>query len=68
MMAKFVNMAKEIAMKASIYNTFITAMGQGSDDAPARPMLEGIVMQQSIDERNLKNRFSRIQYWLWEQK
>jgi hypothetical protein len=23
---KFVNMAKEMAMKASIYNTFITAM------------------------------------------
>ena len=26
MAKKFVNMAKEIAMKASIYNTFITAM------------------------------------------
>jgi len=68
MMAKFVNMAKEIAMKTSIYNMIITAMVQGSDDASARPMLEGWVIQQSIDERSLKNRFSRIQYWLWEQK
>jgi hypothetical protein len=68
MMAKFVNMAKEIAMKTSIYNMFITAMVQGSDDAPARPMVEGRVMQQSIDERSLKNRFNRIKYWIWEQK
>jgi len=65
---KFVNMAKEMAMKASVYNTFITAMVQGSDDASARPMLEGRVMQQSIDERSLKSRFGRVQYWLWEQK
>jgi len=26
MMAKYVNMAKEMAMKTSIYNTFMTAM------------------------------------------
>jgi hypothetical protein len=28
MMAKFVNIAKEMAMKASIYNWFIKAMAQ----------------------------------------
>jgi hypothetical protein len=39
MMAKFVNMAKEIAMKTSIYNMIITAMVQGSDDASAVPCL-----------------------------
>jgi len=59
---KFVNMAREMAMKAHIYNMFITAMVQKSDVASARPTLEGRVMQQSIDERSLKNRFSRIQY------
>jgi hypothetical protein len=62
MMAKYVNMAMEIAMKASIYNMFITAIVQGSDDASARPMLEGRVKQQSIDEGSLKNRFNRIKY------
>jgi len=53
-MAKFVNMAKEIAMKTSIYNMIITAMVQGSDDASARPMLEGWVIQQSIAEEALR--------------
>ena len=65
---KFVNMAREMAVKTSIYNMFITATVQESDDASARPMLEGRVMQQSVTERSLKNRFSRIQYWIWEQK
>jgi hypothetical protein len=44
-------MAKEMAMKASIYNGFITAIVQGSDDASACSMLEGRVMQQSRKKR-----------------
>jgi len=38
-------------MKASIYNGFITAIVQGSDDASACSMLEGRVMQQSRKKR-----------------
>jgi hypothetical protein len=39
MMAKFVNMAKEIAMKTSIYNTFITAMGRDQTMPQLAPCL-----------------------------